>query len=296
MNLLRRCRYRAPVAVNKANSAGVRNHLAFQDTSPRPTRQATSAKVEWSSVSERSSPQMKRLTRRRFLGTTSAALGTSLPPHSPRQSPQSAGPTQRPHTLVRKTRRPMDRRASHRQRPSRRHGLSAAAKTAPPTKSSSSSTKTPYGPVSLATATTPKPQNISRSVRAAVLEQQNYHLADQLCHKMQGLFAESYQPLGNLRLELTHPTPPQNYRRQLDLDTAIATTTYEVAGVQIPSRSLRLRSRPGPSFSASPPASPINSTPLSPSTARSRNPSHPTQQSPPTHRQSRSPHRRSRPS
>ena len=70
------------------------------------------------------------------------------------------------------------------------------------------------------------------AVRAAVLEKQDYHLADQICHKMQGLFAESYQPLGNLRLELTHSAPTQNYRRQLDLDTAIATTTYEVAGVQ----------------------------------------------------------------
>ncbi len=70
------------------------------------------------------------------------------------------------------------------------------------------------------------------AVRAAVLEKQDYHLADQICHKMQGLFAESYQPLGNLRLELTHSAPTQNYRRQLDLDTAIATTTYEAAGVQ----------------------------------------------------------------
>ncbi len=69
------------------------------------------------------------------------------------------------------------------------------------------------------------------AVRAAVLEKQDYHLADQICHKMQGLFAESYQPLGNLRLELTHSAPTQNYRRQLDLDTAIATTTYDAAGV-----------------------------------------------------------------
>ncbi len=77
----------------------------------------------------------------------------------------------------------------------------------------------------------PDAKNHLAAVRAAVLEKQDYHLADQICHKMQGLFAESYQPLGNLRLELTHSAPTQNYRRQLDLDTAIATTTYEVAGV-----------------------------------------------------------------
>ena len=70
------------------------------------------------------------------------------------------------------------------------------------------------------------------AIRTAVLEKQDYHLADQLCHKMQGHFAESYQPLGNLRVELTHSGPSKNYRRQLDLDTACAATSYEVEGVQ----------------------------------------------------------------
>ena len=69
-------------------------------------------------------------------------------------------------------------------------------------------------------------------IRAAVLEKQDYQLADRLCRKMQGLFAEAYQPLGNLRLELTHIGASQNYRRQLDLDIACAKTTYAVAGVQ----------------------------------------------------------------
>lgn len=75
-------------------------------------------------------------------------------------------------------------------------------------------------------------KNHLASIRAAVLQQQDYHLADQLCRKMQGLFAESYQPLGNLRLELSHSTASTSYRRELDLDTAIVTTTYEVAGVE----------------------------------------------------------------
>jgi hypothetical protein len=35
MNLLRRCRHWTPVAVNKANSAGEKNHLAFHHTSVR---------------------------------------------------------------------------------------------------------------------------------------------------------------------------------------------------------------------------------------------------------------------
>ena len=70
------------------------------------------------------------------------------------------------------------------------------------------------------------------AIRAAVLEQQDYHLADQLCRKMQGLFAESYQPLGNLRLDLAHSGPSKNFRRQLDLDTACVIVSYEVDGVQ----------------------------------------------------------------
>jgi alpha-L-fucosidase 2 len=75
-------------------------------------------------------------------------------------------------------------------------------------------------------------KNHLAAIRAAVLEQQDYHLADQLCRKMQGLFAESYQPLGNLRLDLTHSGPAKNFRRQLDLDTACVTVSYEVEAVQ----------------------------------------------------------------
>jgi alpha-L-fucosidase 2 len=75
-------------------------------------------------------------------------------------------------------------------------------------------------------------KNHLAAIRAAVLERQDYHLADQLCRKMQGLFAESYQPLGNLRLELSHSRAGKNFRRQLDLDTACVTVSYEVDGVR----------------------------------------------------------------
>jgi alpha-L-fucosidase 2 len=75
-------------------------------------------------------------------------------------------------------------------------------------------------------------KNHLAAVRRAVLEQKDYHLADKICQKMQGLFAESYQPLGNLRVDLTHAGSANNYRRQLDLDTACATTSYEVNGVR----------------------------------------------------------------
>ncbi len=68
-------------------------------------------------------------------------------------------------------------------------------------------------------------------IRRAVLVEQNYHAADALCQKMQGLFAEAYQPLGNLRIEFLHGGAITNYRRELNLDTACATTSYTVDGV-----------------------------------------------------------------
>ena len=48
-------------------------------------------------------------------------------------------------------------------------------------------------------------KNYLPAVRRAVLEQKDYHLADQLCRKMQGLFAEAYQPIGSLHVDCTHP-------------------------------------------------------------------------------------------
>ena len=78
----------------------------------------------------------------------------------------------------------------------------------------------------------PDAKNHLADVRRAVLEQQDYHLADQLCHKMQGLFAEAYQPLSNLRLNFTHADPVTNYRRELNLDTACTRTHYTVGDVR----------------------------------------------------------------
>src|ERR1700736_52915 len=75
-------------------------------------------------------------------------------------------------------------------------------------------------------------RNHLADIRHAVLEQHDYHLADTLCKKMQGLFAEAYQPLGNLRVGLTHSGAPTDYRRELDLDTACARTSYSVGDVR----------------------------------------------------------------
>ena len=78
----------------------------------------------------------------------------------------------------------------------------------------------------------PDAKNHLAAVRRAVLEQQDYHLADKLCQKMQGLFAEAYQPLGNLRIDFKHSGQANGYHRELNLDTACARTQYTVGGVQ----------------------------------------------------------------
>jgi alpha-L-fucosidase 2 len=69
------------------------------------------------------------------------------------------------------------------------------------------------------------------AIRHAVLEEQNYHLADQLCKKMQGLFAEAYQPIGSLHVDCTHSGTLTGYRRELDLASAQAVTRYKADGV-----------------------------------------------------------------
>jgi alpha-L-fucosidase 2 len=68
-------------------------------------------------------------------------------------------------------------------------------------------------------------------IREAVLKQGDYHLADRLCQKMQGLFAEAYQPLGVLHVDCIHKGEISGYRRELDLESAIASTRYVADGV-----------------------------------------------------------------
>lgn len=50
---------------------------------------------------------------------------------------------------------------------------------------------------------------------------------------MLGSRTESYQPLGDLRLKFNFAGPVEDYRRELDLDQALATVTYTAGGVRI---------------------------------------------------------------
>jgi alpha-L-fucosidase 2 len=73
------------------------------------------------------------------------------------------------------------------------------------------------------------PKSLPR-VRMLVLEDKNYHGADEECRKMQGPFNQNYEPLGDLLLDFDHSGDVTGYRRELDLDSAVATTVYEVNG------------------------------------------------------------------
>lgn len=55
-----------------------------------------------------------------------------------------------------------------------------------------------------------------------------YAQADQLSKQMQGPFTQSYQPLGDLYLDFDDQPTPVTYRRELDLDTAIASVFYTI--------------------------------------------------------------------
>ena len=67
-------------------------------------------------------------------------------------------------------------------------------------------------------------------VRRLVLDEKNYAAASELTKKMQGPYNQSFQPLGNLHLKFA-ASKTADYRRELDLDTALASVTYTADGV-----------------------------------------------------------------
>ena len=69
-------------------------------------------------------------------------------------------------------------------------------------------------------------------VRRLVLEQQDFVGADRVCRRMQGPYNESYLVLGNLRIRTEHKQPIENYRRELDLESATARVSYRVDGAR----------------------------------------------------------------
>ncbi|MDJ1492120.1 glycoside hydrolase family 95 protein [Cytophagaceae bacterium DM2B3-1] len=60
------------------------------------------------------------------------------------------------------------------------------------------------------------------------LQNEDYRLSDQLQRKVQGKFSESFSPLGTLTINWKHDNQFHNYSRQLDIQTAVAKTVYDV--------------------------------------------------------------------
>jgi alpha-L-fucosidase 2 len=63
------------------------------------------------------------------------------------------------------------------------------------------------------------------------LENEDYKQAEELTKKMQGLFTESYEPLGDLVIRHNFAGSHSAYRRELDISNAISATTFTVDGV-----------------------------------------------------------------
>ncbi len=69
-------------------------------------------------------------------------------------------------------------------------------------------------------------------IRRLILEERQYARADEVARQMQGPYNQSYQPLGNLHLRFDHGDAAADYRRELDLDAAVARVSYRVGEVR----------------------------------------------------------------
>ncbi len=74
----------------------------------------------------------------------------------------------------------------------------------------------------------PRARDLLPVIRGLIFEGK-YAEADKIAQQMQGPFTQSYEPLADLRLHFDAAGSVTDYRRDLNLDTAIATTTYTVA-------------------------------------------------------------------
>lgn len=69
------------------------------------------------------------------------------------------------------------------------------------------------------------------SIREALFRE-DYKKAEELSKQLHGLFTESYEPVGDLRLDFIFTGEPTDYYRDLDISSALATTRFKVNNVQ----------------------------------------------------------------
>jgi alpha-L-fucosidase 2 len=63
------------------------------------------------------------------------------------------------------------------------------------------------------------------------LKNDDYKLADQLQHKLQGKFSESYCPLGTLFIDMEQNGEPKDYYRELNIGDAVSKVKYNINGI-----------------------------------------------------------------
>jgi alpha-L-fucosidase 2 len=86
------------------------------------------------------------------------------------------------------------------------------------------------GPVK--TNVNPAAASFLPEVREALLKNGDYQKANELLKKMQGLYTESYMPMGDMKISQDFKgETPSAYYRDLDIANAISTTRFTVGGV-----------------------------------------------------------------
>jgi alpha-L-fucosidase 2 len=78
----------------------------------------------------------------------------------------------------------------------------------------------------------PEAKKYLPEIRRLVLEEENYVQADQVTKKLQGPYNQGYLPLADLHLVFDKGAAVSAYRRDLDLDTAIAGVRYRRGDVE----------------------------------------------------------------
>lgn len=77
----------------------------------------------------------------------------------------------------------------------------------------------------------PMAPELLKQIREA-FNKKEYKLAEDLTKKMQGLFTESYLPLGDLIIDQQLDGTTSGYKRSLDISDAVATTTFTAGGTE----------------------------------------------------------------
>lgn len=79
----------------------------------------------------------------------------------------------------------------------------------------------------------PDAKNYLPKLRKALLEDEDYTAANQLSKKMQGLYTQSYLPMGDILIKQDFGgLKASNYSRDLNLTNGLATTRFVIAGVE----------------------------------------------------------------